>query len=556
MKDLIHTLLDKRVSLIENLGTHALKVEKKLSEKRVKDLSEGIVPDFDKDSETEYIKKLTERPEDREERFEDSPPPADDEELPSPEFKDKDEEDKDKDDELEKEYLGKKEETYYYLTKGDSDEEGEGRGQLQVVDQEGKVVYTSEDSEADSSDVFHFLIDAVRDIEPDDVSYDMFVKYVVPKIEELEKEQDEYAKDNEFPDEEPPDEDREEDRFRESKKNENLQEIRVTFDRREFDVKLVDEAGSRTVIEINGKRFDFSPEFSRLFRDESGTITEDKLEELALGALSEMDKADFDDLVTKGPEHRQHKKAPADEACGAKHKKKKYMKEAADVAGGVKDLVKSASDAIKDDNFIEAVELCQRLATIQQALPMGGEEGVGADVGEEAPPVEDEVFDDEPSEDELKAEVEAAAEDDEELDDEELKNKAELEDEEEEENKEGKVPKSDDSESKVIDKLEEKSPPTCPKCDKAHWPFHKCDSVAKKDDSEEEKPAENKGEDKEEDKKKETKEGIVPDTEKDSEEEVIKKLTEMCGICKEDPCSCEEKDDDVEPRKPKKKLEF
>lgn len=503
MKNLMDTLLGKRKPLIESLGTHGLSVEKKLAQKRVIDLGEGIVPDFDKDSEEEAIRKMNEYGGDKGEDIigeeeEDTKRNMPSDEGPAPEDK---EEEKDEEG-LEKEYLGKKEDTYFYLVRAeDTNKDEEGTGALQVVDEEGKIIYSSDDSEEDSSDIFHFLVAAVRDIEPDDVSYDMFMKYVVPKIEELEKEDGDFTEEEEpsIKDEEPS---TDEDEF-----NESIQEIKVTFDRREFNVQIVDEGSPGTAIAINGKQFNFSPDFVKLFADDSGSIAEDKLEELALSALSEMDKSEFDDLVVKGPEHSAHKDT------------RESIKESEDIAKDVKELQKSAEDAGKAGDFTGAAELYQRLAIVQQAIGdvSTGDEEVDLEVeldnaeldGDTPLPVDDEEV---------------------ELDD------AELDDEEKEVDDYQKKMDKDKEEEVDESKVDEKSAPMCSKCNKAHWPFHKCASAG--DKKEEDTKEDDKKDDEKEDDDKDTTEGIVPDFDKDSEEEAIRKMNEMCGKCHKKSCTC------------------
>jgi ribosomal protein L11 len=326
---LMECLLGKGNSgLLEKSAEGALKVEKQIMEKRNRSikLSEGKVPDYRKDKEETVIKKLTEKDEE-EEAIEQEVDMEKEDELAHEELdtekdivKTRDAMDKEKEAEGEstgKAFLGKKADNFYYLVIGEGDEK------YQVTDQEGKVAFAAEDAQLENDDPLTFLIAAVKELQLEDISYDIFMKYVVPAFEKIQKEEEEEGEkpiesdegDEELPPEEDEIENAEDEQPIESKKV--LKEVKVTFDRREFNINLIDEAESKdTVVEINGKRFNFSPGFSKMYKDTSGKISEDKLKELALSALSNMAKEDFEALSVKVEEKRA---MPMCKKCGKKH---------------------------------------------------------------------------------------------------------------------------------------------------------------------------------------------------------------------------------------------
>ena len=138
---------------------------------------EGIVSNTDEDSEEVAIKKLTEEEySDTEEDME-----QDAAEEPAEDNSEENEE------EVEKEYFGKSGEEYYYLV-GNESEEGV-QTDLQIVDQEGKVVYSAKDNEVEITDIVDFIIQAIQEMDIEDISYDVFEKYILPKLVEPEEEE-------------------------------------------------------------------------------------------------------------------------------------------------------------------------------------------------------------------------------------------------------------------------------------------------------------------------------------------------------------------------------
>jgi len=337
-------------------------------------------------------------------------------EPPSPPEKAEEPEESEKE-EIGKEYFGKKGDDFLYLV---SSEEGEK--DLQIVDQEGTQLFSASENDLDTSDVFHFLIAAGQDIEPEDVSIGIINKYWIPAIEEYEEKLrgEEEGKEGGEGIEEPEGLTKETPEQEETV--ESICEVKVVIDRREFDVDLVEDTEEGIVIRVSAPPFEeageratkevrFSPTFANIYRNkESGKITEEGLKELGLDALANMEDEEFDKLAAGAPESEkeiEEKKAtPTCKKCGGKHwpfqpcvgkvkpkvkpkvkvkkelpkKEKPKAKpkpkakesradESADVSKDVKELINATSDALKAGDYVKAAELSQRLSTIQQSIP-------------------------------------------------------------------------------------------------------------------------------------------------------------------------------------------
>lgn len=231
----------------------------------------------------------------------------------------------------EKTYLGKSGNSFYYINPVTEGEEGS----YQVVDQEGKIVFSLKDSEEATSDVIEFIIAAVRDIQMENVSSDIFLKFFVPAIEKKQKEEGEYAKEEE--EGEPPKEEEypeegevgkreEEMSIRDSK----LSEIKVVSNNREFDVQLKEDSSEFVTLEINGKPFRFGAEFARMYKRE-GKMTEESIKGLALDALSNMPTKTFDELAIRNEED-------TSEGCRSMHKSMKKRKKVKTKEGKIPDF--------------------------------------------------------------------------------------------------------------------------------------------------------------------------------------------------------------------------
>jgi len=83
-------------------------------------------------------------------------------------------------------------------------------------------------------------------------------------------------------------------------KDSKLNEVKFIFNNYEFDVELVDESESGTIININDvQTFEFSPEFTNLYKD-NGQLTDDSLKELAQSALANLEEDFFEEIASAG----------------------------------------------------------------------------------------------------------------------------------------------------------------------------------------------------------------------------------------------------------------
>jgi hypothetical protein len=102
-------------------------------------------------------------------------PPAPPEEVKEPETKDM---------EMRKEYLGKSEDThYYFITTEGAVGEAED---LLITDQEGVKKYSAKDHNMDVSEggIADFIIKAIQDVKIEQIERPIFMKYILPKLEE------------------------------------------------------------------------------------------------------------------------------------------------------------------------------------------------------------------------------------------------------------------------------------------------------------------------------------------------------------------------------------
>ncbi len=99
-------------------------------------------------------------------------------------------------------------------------------------------------------------------------------------------------------------------------KNESkMNEVKFIFDRHNFNVELTEDNENGITINVNDKqKFNFTPHFANLYRDEKGQISEDSLVELAKSALSNLSKEYFEELakgaVEQGVEDEENIKGP------------------------------------------------------------------------------------------------------------------------------------------------------------------------------------------------------------------------------------------------------
>jgi len=143
----------------------------------VKEAEEDLIANKQTDP---ALKGLAKEVEDEEEHDLEEVPDAPETEEEEDEYLDKD---------GSKEYLGNNDhDTFFYLIKIPN-EEG-GVKELQIVDAGGDVQYSSEDNKMDVADVKNFILEALKELEIANLSYDITLKYLVPDEDEVEAEEE------------------------------------------------------------------------------------------------------------------------------------------------------------------------------------------------------------------------------------------------------------------------------------------------------------------------------------------------------------------------------
>jgi len=229
-----------------------------------------------------------------------------------------------------KEYVGKSEDTHFYMVPEKNDQ-GEIID-MKIVDQEENQLFSAEENGIEPTDMSLFLNTVFRDSDVgiSEIDRQVIVKYIIPAAEQeivndMEDEEEELAGDDlpaddlgaedEFAEEdveapegegdfeEELDDEGDEEMESPKKKKElmrpmesKLTEKRVEFDGHDFDVQLVDEGAEATVISVNGREFSFDSGFAELFH-EDGALTESGVEELAKDALANLGQEEFEALA-------------------------------------------------------------------------------------------------------------------------------------------------------------------------------------------------------------------------------------------------------------------
>lgn len=252
-------------------------------------LSEKIV-------ETLGSKKINEQePDEEPDREEEEAPLIAQEEKPTSEV------------DLEKMYLGRVDDTHFYIV-SDKNEAGVTED-LQVVDQEGSVILSAKEAGLDMGDVSKFILGAIQDeaLKGAQLERSVVMQYLVPRIEqELEEPEDEMEPEMGGGGETPPGEEEEEEEQRiprESRQNESKENLGMLIEDakgNKFSVELIDEgAPDETVLAINGREFRFHPSMVKVFAD-NGRLTDESLQELALQTIQHMDDYDYAELIGQG----------------------------------------------------------------------------------------------------------------------------------------------------------------------------------------------------------------------------------------------------------------
>jgi hypothetical protein len=97
---------------------------------------------------------------------------------------------------FEKLYLGRTEDKHFYVV-ADKSEYGEVTD-LKVVDQEGELVFSLEDTETDKEDIRHFIEAAIEEVDIAQIERSVVMQYIIPEVEEelLADEEDEFDEDD------------------------------------------------------------------------------------------------------------------------------------------------------------------------------------------------------------------------------------------------------------------------------------------------------------------------------------------------------------------------
>ena len=208
---------------------------------------------------------------------------------------------------LEKMYLGRADDTHFYIVSNKN--EAGVTEDLQVVDQEGSVILSAKEAGLDMGDVSKFILGAIQDeaLKGAQLERSVVMQYLVPRIEqELEEPEDEMGSEMGGGGETPPGEEEEEEEQRiprESRQNESKENLGMLIEDakgNKFSVELIDEgAPDETVLAINGREFRFHPSMVKVFAD-NGRLTDESLQELALQTIQHMDDYDYAELIGQG----------------------------------------------------------------------------------------------------------------------------------------------------------------------------------------------------------------------------------------------------------------
>ena len=365
MRDIISSLVDNNIDLQEKL------VECNVRPRPKPEVVEGIVSNTDEDSEETAIKKLSE------EAAEDKDMTSSEQDMEQDVTEEPAEEESDEiEDQVEKQYFGKSGDNHYYLV-GTETDSGE-TSDLQIVDQEGELVYSAKDNEVEITDTVNFIISAIQEMDIEDISYDVFEKYILPKLVEPDPEE-------EFTEEDDNMGDTEEDASMIPEDEETFESIAKTsyvHEDKEYDIRLLPE----NKVKIGGKVFTLSEDTLGFYNIKEGKVDEADLNTLAKDMIRAMDENELKSLVEgyeekgkrdgTGP-HKDSaqrsvsdkgKRKQAGEKCPAEKEDDKMKKTNEDITSNVKELQKKAEAAVKDGNYVDAADYVSRLANVESSV--------------------------------------------------------------------------------------------------------------------------------------------------------------------------------------------
>lgn len=310
--------LDHMVTIASELNDEIGGIKKKV---------EGKVPRAKSDDEPTKIKKMTEQ--------DDLPAEDEDEEEEAfPRKRPSGDVPEEEETKIEKMYFGSKGDDHFYMNETSSDS-GE-RNDLQIIDVDGNTIFSAHDNGIDINDVLVFVVEATRQVDIDEVSRDVIVKYVFPALEEEEKEEEET-----IPSE------------GEETPKPGL-ESKVVFEDKEYSVKmtpdinkLLGEGISEATLTIGDQDFTFSSAFIQQYCDDKGVVTMEGVERLATDVLqtnSGLD-TDVDSVDEEGTRTNE------------------------DLSSDVKAMAKAAKTALDDEDYVKASDLVMKLAQVQNVTP-------------------------------------------------------------------------------------------------------------------------------------------------------------------------------------------
>jgi len=213
--------------------------------------------------------------------------------------------------ELVKCILGKSDETVFYIVPVKN--ENEEVTDIEVDDQEGMKKYLASENEIAPDEVGKFVVQAVKDLEIQDISSDVFMKYVYPMLVEEEEEEENPEEQEETPQTEKPEQHGDE--GSQNAEGEAELEPRGAHEsksKKTFTVKVVNESIKKMVLTINGIRFTPTSDLVKLFvvdekinvRGLARALIEDAMENEKLHALTNL----FAQYETEKPPYEEVKK--------------------------------------------------------------------------------------------------------------------------------------------------------------------------------------------------------------------------------------------------------
>ena len=194
--------------------------------------------------------------------------------------------------------LGRTDEVTYYLVpvKNEADDE---ITDIQVDDQEGTKKYLGSENDLAPDEVGRFICQAVKDLKIQDISADVFMKYVYPMLVEEEEETQPEGLEETPPEEEEVEEQPEEGAPELEAKDAHESKSKIN---RKFIVRVVNEAIDKLVLVIGKVQFTPAADLVKLFVHE-GKVNILKLAKALVEDARENDKPVYDKMVSAADDH-------------------------------------------------------------------------------------------------------------------------------------------------------------------------------------------------------------------------------------------------------------